>query len=196
MQAVMAVESRGTGVVAFDLAGGEAGFPSKQHLTAFYHARNNLLSLTIHAGESWGPESIHQALFYCGAHRIGHGITLHRDPRLMRYFVDHQIPLEICPTSNVQTNVVESLENHPISLFVQAGVPVTVNTDNRLFSRTTVTDELWRVHTRCGIGEKDLREIVMNGFRHAFLDWSQKQEMLRKVVADLPVPPSDRTPAW
>ncbi|MDX1548492.1 MAG: adenosine deaminase, partial [Rhodothermales bacterium] len=95
-QAELAVAYRGRGVVAFDLAGGEAGNPPKHHLHAFYYARNHLLNLTVHAGESWGPESIYQALFYCGAHRIGHGITLERDPALLEYFVNHQIPLEIC----------------------------------------------------------------------------------------------------
>jgi adenosine deaminase len=151
--AELAVDYFNKGVVGFDLAGGEAGNPPKHHLAAFYFARNNLMNLTVHAGESWGPDSISQALFRCGAHRIGHGTSLSKDPNLMQYMVDHQIPLEICPTSNVQTKVVQSLAQHPLKVYVEAGVPVTISTDNRLFSRTTVTEELWRVHTECGVGE-------------------------------------------
>ena len=195
-QAELAAEYRHRGVVAFDLAGGEAGNPPKGHLHAFYHARNHLLNLTIHAGESWGPDSIRQALFYCGAHRIGHGISLQEDPELMQYFADHRIPLEMCPTSNVQTHVVPSLEAHPITTYVRNGVPVTVNTDNRLFSRTTVTDELWRVHQHCGIDENQLREIALNGFRYAFLSHDAKQEMLRSVIHDFPMQASKETPMW
>ena len=187
MQAELAVRHRNSGVVAFDLAGGESGHPAKQHLAAFYYARNNLLNLTIHAGESWGPDSIRQAIFYCGAHRIGHGITLVQDEDLLRYFVDHQIPLEICPTSNVQTHVVPSYEEHPIRTLVERGVPVTVNTDNRLFSRTSVSDELWRVHTLCGVGAADLVQIVRNGFRYAFLPWQRKQELRAEIADKLPV---------
>jgi adenosine deaminase len=186
-QAELAVAYRKRGVVAFDLAGGEAGHPPKHHLHAFYYARSNLLNLTIHAGESWGPDSIQQALFFCGAHRIGHGTTLYQNSELMQYFVDRQIPLEICPTSNVQTHAVQSLAAHPITRYVKAGIPVTVNTDNRLFSRTSVTDELWRVFEHCDVTADELREIVVNGFRHAFLPWDEKRDVLRSVVgADRP----------
>lgn len=195
-QAELAAAYRGKGVVAFDLAGGEAGHPPKHHLHAFYYARNQLLNLTIHAGESWGPDSIHQALFFCGAHRIGHGTTLHQNMDLMQYFVDHQVPLEICPTSNVQTHVVKDLATHPLRQYVEVGVPVTINTDNRLFSRTTVTDELYRVHTEAGIPADKLREIVLNGFRHSFLSWDEKQDMLRQIIEELPVAPSETASAW
>lgn len=195
-QAELAVAYYKRGVVAYDLAGGEAGNPPKHHRPAFYYARNNLLNLTCHAGESWGPDSIHQALFYCNVHRIGHGITLERDPDLMQYFVDHQIPLEICPTSNVQTHVVPSYEAHPLTRYVEAGIPVTINTDNRLFSRTTVTDELWRVYQHCGVTAAQLREIDLNGFRHAFLAWDEKQALLRTVLDDFSVAPSHQTPVW
>ncbi len=176
--AELAVAYKNRGVVGFDLAGGEAGFPPKRHLHAFYHARNNLLNLTIHAGESWGPDAIHQTIFRCGAHRIGHGTSLYQDPELMAYMVNHQIPLEICPTSNVQTRVVDSYETHPVRHYVEAGLAVTINTDNRLFSRTSVTEELWRVHTRCGVKADDIRIIAVNGFRQAFLPWDEKQEMV------------------
>ncbi|MEM6644632.1 MAG: adenosine deaminase [Bacteroidota bacterium] len=186
-QAELAVAYRHRGVVAFDLAGGEAGNPSKQHRSAFYHARNNLLGITVHAGESWGPDSIHQALFYCGAHRIGHGIALRQDPDLLRYVVDHQVPLEICPTSNVQTHVVASFQGHPIAEYVKAGVPVTVNTDNRLFSRTSMTEELWRVHTQCGVSAAALANIALNGFRHAFLPLEKRQALVAEVEGQISV---------
>lgn len=194
-QAELAVAYRGKGVVAFDLAGGEAGNPPKHHLHAFYYARNHLLNLTCHAGESWGPDSIKQAIFYCGAHRIGHGITLREDPALMQYVIDHQIPLEICPTSNVQTHVVDSYEAHPVARYADAGIPVTINTDNRLFSRTSVTEELWRVYQHGGVSERQLREIVRNGFRHAFLPWQEKQDLLAAILQDLPEVPAEETPA-
>lgn len=195
-QAELAAEYRNRGVVAFDLAGGEAGHPPKHHIHAFYYARNHLLNMTVHAGESWGPDSIHQALFFCGAHRIGHGTSLYQDADLMRYFVDHQIPLEICPTSNVQTHVVADIESHPLRQYVEAGIPVTINTDNRLFSRTTVTDELFLVHTRAGVDAQNMREIVLNGFRHSFLHWDEKQDLLRSVLAEMPAGVSETTPAW
>ncbi len=185
--AEMAVDYKHDGIVAFDLAGGEAGNPPKAHLPAFYHARNNLLNLTIHAGEDWGPDSIRQALFYCGAHRIGHGISLRKDPELMQYFADHRIPLEICPSSNVHTQSVPSLEAHPIETYVHSNIPVTVNTDNRLFSRTSVTEELWRVYQHCNLTAADLREVVLNGFRFAFLPHEQRRTLLHKAVADLPL---------
>ncbi len=188
--AELAVDYFGRGVVGFDLAGGEAGNPPKHHLAAFYFARNNLMNLTVHAGESWGPDSISQALFRCGAHRIGHGTSLAEDPALMRYVIDHQVPLEICPTSNVQTKVVENLETHPLVTYVEVGVPVTISTDNRLFSRTTVTEELWRVHTRCGVSEKDLRQIALNSFIHSFLSHDEKWAMVDDVKGDLLDPTS------
>ncbi len=174
--------NRRPGVVAFDLAGGERGNPADMHGAAFYHARKHLVNLTVHAGESFGPASIRQALFKCGAHRIGHGVTLGQDPDLLRYFVDRQIPLEVCPTSNVQTRVVDSYEAHPVAEYVRAGVPVTINTDSRLFSHTTLTDELWLAHTRCGIPEDSLRQVAINGFRHAFLPHREKEELLAEVV--------------
>jgi len=194
--AEMAVEYKHEGIVAFDLAGGEAGNPPKGHLHAFYHARNNLLNLTIHAGEAWGPDSIRQALFYCGAHRIGHGISLRKDPELMQYFADHRIPLEICPSSNVHTQAVPSLEAHPIETYVRSNIPVTVNTDNRLFSRTSVTEELWRVYQHCNLTAEELREIALNGFRYSFLPYEQKQSLLRTTIEAFPMAESDETPLW
>jgi len=177
--AELAVAYRNKGVVAFDLAGGEAGNPPKHHIHAFSYARNHLLNLTIHAGESWGPDSIHQAVSVCGAHRIGHATSLFHDPDLMQYFADHQIPIEVCPTSNVQTHVVESFSTHPLRLYIDVGIPVTINTDNRLFSRTSVTEELWRIHRQSGIEADRLRAVVLNGFRAAFLPWDEKRAFVR-----------------
>lgn len=191
-----AVENKNRGVVAFDLAGGEAGNPPKGHLHAFYHARNNLLNLTIHAGEAWGPDSIRQALFYCGAHRIGHGISLRKDPELMQYFADHRIPLEICPSSNVHTTAVPSLEAHPIETYVRSNIPVTVNTDNRLLSHTSMTEELWRVYQHCNLEPRHLREIALNGFRYAFLPYQEKQSLLRSAIDAFPLKKTDETPLW
>lgn len=182
-QAELAEKYLGRGVIGFDLAGGEAGNPAKQHLNAFYHARNSLLNLTVHAGESWGPESIRQALFFCGAHRIGHGVTLVDDPNLLRFMVDRQIPLEICPTSNVQTHVVPSYEGHPMKQLADAGVPVTINTDSRLFSHTTTTGELWLAHSRCGLDAEQTRQAALNAFRFAFLEHGEKQRMLAEAEA-------------
>lgn len=187
-QAELAVRHRERGVVGFDLAGGERGNPADMHGAAFYHARKHLLNITVHAGESFGPASIRQALFKCGAHRIGHGVTLGQDPDLLRYFVDRQIPLEVCPTSNVQTHVVASYEAHPVAEYVRAGVPVTLNTDNRLFSHTTVTDELYLAHTRCGVPAAAMREIVLNGFRYAFLPHAKKAALLAEVAPLVQLP--------
>lgn len=190
-QAELAASYRGRGVIGFDLAGGERGNPAEMHGAAFYLARKELLNITVHAGESYGPASIRQALFKCGAHRIGHGVTLGQDPELLRYVVDRQIPLEVCPTSNVQTHVVASYEAHPVAEYVRAGVPVTINTDNTLFSHTTTTDELWLAHERCGISAENLREVVLNGFRHAFLPHRDKQALLDEVEPLVALPPPD-----
>ncbi len=181
-QAELAERWMGRGVIGFDLAGGEAGNPAKQHLNAFYHARNSLLNLTVHAGESWGPESIRQALFFCGAHRIGHGVTLIEDPDLLRFVIDRQIPLEICPTSNVQTHVVSGYEGHPMKQLADAGVAITINTDSRLFSHTTSTGELWLAHTRCGLSADQTREAVLNGFRHAFMPHTEREQMVEEAL--------------
>lgn len=180
--AELALAYKNKGVVAFDLAGGEAGNPAKLHVHAFGHARDKNLNITCHAGEAWGPASIHQALHDCGAHRIGHGVTLKEDADLLQYVVDHRIPLEICPTSNVQCKVVPSIADHPLKFYVENQVRVTVNTDNRLFSRTSVTDELWRCHQDLGFDEKTLKWIVLNGFKSAFLPYNERQDLLSRVL--------------
>ncbi len=184
-QAQLAVSYMDRGVVAFDLAGAEAGNPAKQHLEAFYYARNHMLNLTVHAGESWGPDSIRQALFFCGAHRIGHGITLVQDDALLEFVKNHQIPLEICPTSNVQTNVVPSYEEHPIKTLVERGVPVTINTDSRLFSHTNTSGEIYLAHTRCGLTAEQTRRVVLDAFKYAFLPLEVRNRMMAEAQASI-----------
>jgi len=114
----------------------------------------------------------------------------------MQHFADHRIPLEICPTSNVDTRAVPSLEAHPIETYVRSNIPVTVNTDNRLFSRTSVTEELWRVYQHCNLEPCHLREIALNGFRYAFLPYQQKQSLLRSVEEAFPLEKTLETPEW
>nr|BCX00899.1 MAG: adenosine deaminase [Bacteroidota bacterium] len=180
--AELAVAYKGRGVVGFDLAGGEAGNPAKLHVHAFQYAREHNLNLTCHAGEAWGPASIKQALHDCGVHRIGHGVSLQEDEDLLQYVIDHRIPLEVCPTSNVQTRVVPTLAEHPVRYYVQRRVRVTINTDNRLFSRTTLTDELWRCHKELGFDEPTLKWIVLNGFKSAFLPYEERKALLDEVL--------------
>jgi adenosine deaminase len=183
--AELAVAYKGRGVVGFDLAGAEYDHPAKHHRAAFQLVRDNNINVTIHAGEAYGPESIAQAIHVCGAHRIGHGCRLRENGDLLHYVADHRIPLEICPSSNVQTGAIRNLESHPLKLYKDLGLRVTVNTDNRLVTDTTVSKELWLCHTRMGLDLADLRQIVLNGFKSAFLPFHVKQQYLRKVSDEL-----------
>lgn len=181
----LAVAYKNRGVVAFDLAGAEYDHPAKHHRDAFQLIRNNNIACTIHAGEAFGPESIAQALHVCGAHRIGHGCRLREDGDLLHYITDHRIPLECCPSSNVQTGAVESLETHPLRLYHDLGVRVTVNTDNRLITDTTVSKELWLCHTQMGIDARGIARLILNGFKSAFLPFHIKQAYLRRIAAEI-----------
>jgi adenosine deaminase len=181
----LAVAYKNRGVVGFDLAGAEYDHPAKHHKDAFQLIRNNNIACTIHAGEAFGPESIAQALHTCGAHRIGHGCRLREDGDLLHYIIDHRIPLEICPSSNVQTGAVSSLATHPLKLYYDLGVRVTVNTDNRLITDTTVSRELWLCHTQMGLEARDIARIVLSGWKSAFLPFHIKQVYLRRVAAEL-----------
>jgi adenosine deaminase len=181
----LAVAYKNRGVVGFDLAGAEYDHPAKRHKDAFQLIRNNNIACTIHAGEAFGPESIAQALHVCGAHRIGHGCRLREDGDLLHYITDHRIPLEVCPSSNVQTGAVASLATHPLKLYHDLGVRVTVNTDNRLITDTSVSKELWLCHTQLELGPKDIARIILSGFKSAFLPFHIKQEYLRRVSAEL-----------
>jgi len=179
--AELAVVYKGRGVVAFDLAGGERGNPAKDHVKAFELIRQNNMATTVHAGEAYGPASIKQALHDCGAHRIGHGTRLAEDGDLLAYICDHRIPLEVCLLSNVQTGVVADLSRHPLRLYFDLGVRVSVNTDNRLITDTKVTDELWRAHTELAFTLEELKILIVQGFKSAFLPYREKRELLRRV---------------
>jgi adenosine deaminase len=183
--AELAVAYKNAGVVAFDLAGQEKDYPAKKHREAFYKILNNNINTTVHAGEAFGPKSIHQALHYCGAHRIGHGTLLHEDRDLMQYVADHRIPLEICLSSNVHTRVVPNLAEHPFRVYHDAGLRVTLNTDNRLISDTTVTKELARACRAFQLDPYEIRHIVINGYRSAFLHYQEKRTLLKQAIIEM-----------
>ena len=183
--AELAVAYKGRGLVGFDLAGAEADFPAKHHRAAFQLVRDNNINCTIHAGEAYGPESIAQAVHTCGAHRIGHGCRLREDGDLLHYINDHRIPLECCPSSNVQTGAIRDLASHPLKLYFNLGLRTTVNTDNRLVTDTTVSKELYLCQTQMGMSFQDLKQIVLSGFKSAFLPFHVKQSYLRKVSEEL-----------
>ncbi len=174
----LTVAFKGRGVVAFDLAGAEYNYPAKKHRDAFFTVINRNMATTIHAGEAYGPESIHQALHYCRANRIGHGTRLYEDPDLMQFVNDFRVPLEICLTSNVQTRAVASYADHPLRQYYDAGLVVTLNTDNRLMSGTTVTDEYWKAHKHLGFTWEELKRVARMGFESAFLHRGEKDELM------------------
>jgi adenosine deaminase len=183
--AELAVSFMDRGVVAFDLAGAEAGNPARDHLEAFHYAARHNLAITIHAGEADGPPSIAQALHECHARRIGHGTRLLEDPPLERFVNDFRIPLEVCLTSNVQTRVAPSFQDHPFRRYFDRGLVVTLNTDNRLVSGTTLTDELLLAHRHLGLGWDDLVEVALLGFQSAFLPYGAKVNLLEDVEEEI-----------
>lgn len=189
------LEYRNHGVVAFDLAGAEKDYPAKMHKEAFYYVQNNNLNSTLHAGEAFGPASISQALHYCSAHRIGHGVRLGEDEALLNFVNDHRIPLEMCLTSNLDTGAVEEIRRHPFGKYLDLDLRVTLNTDNRLISDTTVTDEFVLATEAFDLGVEDIHTIVLNGFKSAFLPHARKSELVREVVRELVqlgAPPENR----
>jgi adenosine deaminase len=181
----LAVAYRDRGVVALDLAGGELGFPASAHRMAFAYARENNLAVTVHAGEGDGAESVRQAVHSCCANRLGHATRLIEDPDLMQYVNDRRIGLEICLTSNVQTGVAASYENHPLRVYFDRGMNVTLNTDNRLMSGTTLTDEYLYAAKHLNFTFDELCTLSLNGFESAFLPWEQRRELLARVSAEL-----------
>ena len=183
--AELTVAFKGRGVVGFDLAGAEDNFPAKDHADAFYLIRKNNINCTVHAGEAWGPDSISQALHNLSTHRIGHGTRLKENGDLLNYINDHRIPLEICVTSNVQTKAVADYSHHPIRFYYDFGLRVTLNTDNRLVSDITLTDEYLRVHERCGLTRSELEDIVIMGWKAAFLPYREKAHLLQRALAEL-----------
>ncbi|HTI61978.1 MAG TPA: adenosine deaminase, partial [Gemmatimonadaceae bacterium] len=174
----LAVAYRDRGVVGFDLAGGELGNPASPHAPAFAYAREHDLACTCHAGEGADASSIREAVHVCGAHRIGHATRLYEDDSLMQYVNDRRIALEICLTSNVQTHAVESYEEHPLRQYYDRGMNVVLNTDNRLMSGTTLTDEYQHAATALGFTFDELAEIALNGFASGFLHWEERQRLI------------------
>ncbi len=183
--AELAVSYRDRGVVGFDIAGEEAGHPPKAHLEAFQFCRRENFSITIHAGEAFGPASIWQALQYCGAHRIGHGVRLVEDMaiaggevvklgQLAAYIRDKRIPLEVCPSSNVDTGAVASIAGHPIRHFIGQKFRVTVNTDNRLMSGVTLSDEFQRLSGVLSLTLADVERLSINAMKSAFLPYEER----------------------
>jgi adenosine deaminase len=183
--AQLAVAYKDKGVVAFDLAGGEAGFPASAHSDAFAYARKHNLAVTIHAGEGDGARSVRDAVHKCGANRLGHATRLIEDPELTQYVNDRRIGLEICLTSNVQTHAAKSYETHPLRQYFDHGMNLTLNTDNRLMSGTTLTDEYVYAAKRLDFNFDELCTMALNGFESAFLPWEQRVRLLEQVSGEM-----------
>jgi adenosine deaminase len=183
--AELCVAYKNRGVLAFDLAGAEYNFPAKDHKEAFQLILNNNVNCTAHAGEAYGPESIAQAIHYCGAHRIGHGTRLRENGDLLNYVNDHRIPLEVCLSSNVQTRAVSDFASHPLPFYLTYGLRVTINTDNRLVTNTTVSREMFLAHQHYGLTLDDLKEIIISGFKSAFLPYREKADVLKDITREL-----------
>jgi adenosine deaminase len=192
--AELAVDFHGRGVVGFDLAGEEGGYPPKKHVDAFHYIQRENFNITIHAGEGYGKESIWQAIQYCGAHRIGHGTRLIDDIAiapdgkvvklgdLAQYVLDKRIPLEICLLSNVQTGAARSLAEHPFKTFYREKFRVTLNTDNRLMSDTTMTKEFEAAMDTFGLTLDDFEIITVNAMKSAFLPYHERCDFIYSVL--------------
>lgn len=188
-----AVRFAGRGIVAFDLAGPEAGYPADQHLAGCRVASEGGLGLTIHAGEGDGPDSIWRALARCRAQRIGHGVRIVEDTRveggevvelgaLARRVRDHRIPLEVAPTSNLHTAAFEDVASHPLGALYRAGFNVTINTDNRLMSGITATDEYTLAAQHQGFAREDLGAVTVAALEAGFGDWPTRKRLIDDVV--------------
>ncbi len=194
--AELAVGFRESGVVGFDLAGEEGGYPPKKHVDAFHYIQRENFNITIHAGEAFGKESIWQAIQWCGAHRIGHATRLIEDMRissddaadvvhmgyLAQYILDKRIPLEMCLTSNVDTGAVRSMEEHPFRIYHRYRFRVTLNTDDRLMSNTTLTKELSIAHEAFKLGLNDLEKLTINAMKSAFVPYKNRLDIIYKVI--------------
>ncbi len=183
--AELCVAYKNRGVVGFDLAGAEYNFPAKDHKDAFQLILNNNVNCTAHAGEAYGPESIAQAIHYCGAHRIGHGTRLRENGDLLNYMNDHRIPMEICLSSNIQTRAATDFASHPLPFYFSYGLRVTINTDNRLVTDTTLSKELLLCHQHYGFDLDDIKEILISGFKSAFLPYREKADLLKAITKEL-----------
>jgi len=191
--AELAVDCRSHGVVAFDLAGEEGGYPPKKHVDAFHFIQRENFNITIHAGEAFGKESIWQAIQWCGAHRIGHAVRLVEDMKikagqvlsmgsLAQYVLDKRIPLEVCLTSNVNTGAVRKVEEHPFGIFYRYKYRVTLNTDNRLMSNVTLTDEYLAAAEAFRLDLADLEKITVNAMKSAFIPYKQRLSLILDVI--------------
>jgi len=172
----VAADYQGAGVVALDLAGPEKGFPAEPHRAAFEYALDKDLHLTIHAGESCCPDNVSRAIAL-GAQRIGHGTFACRDPQVESLLAKTGVPLEVCPTSNLQiSGFIDDYAEHPIHRYLDAGITLTLNTDNRLMSNVTLSEEY--NHLAPSLGEDALHRIAHNGFKAAFLSEVDKRSVL------------------
>ncbi|GAB2912557.1 adenosine deaminase [Rhodococcus aerolatus] len=190
--AELAVRFRDVGVVGFDIAGAEAGYPPTRHLDAFEYLRQANAHFTIHAGEAFGLPSIHEALQWCGAERLGHGVRIVDDitaaddgpelGRLAAYVRDLRVPLELCPSSNVQTGAVASIAEHPFGLLAALRFRVTVNTDNRLMSDCTMSSEMAALVEAFGYGWSDLQRFTINAMKSAFLPFDERLAVIDDVI--------------
>lgn len=179
-------------IMGFDLAGAENGFPAKDFYRAFQEIISGHLSITVHAGEAYGPDSIEQAVKYCHAHRIGHGTRLGESksdnenlPTLYQYFKDKRIPLEVCVTSNVQTKTVNSIKEHPIRQFYDDNLRITICTDNRLVSNVTVSDEYFKLVNDLDFKKKDIEKLLIYGFESIFLPYEKRKQLFYEVKAEI-----------
>jgi adenosine deaminase len=191
--AELVVRYRDSGVVGFDIAGAEAGFPPSRHLDAFEYLRGESCHITIHAGEAFGLPSIHEAVAFCGCERLGHGVRIIDDiavnpdgtaelGRLASYVRDLRIPLEMCPSSNLQTGAASSIETHPIGLLTKLRFRVTVNTDNRLMSGTSMSREMELLSSALGWGLKEMQWVTVNALKSAFIPFDERLELIEKYV--------------
>jgi adenosine deaminase len=191
--AELALRHRDDGVVGFDIAGAEAGYPPSRHLDAFQLVMREDFHITIHAGEAFGLPSIAEALHYCGAERLGHGVRLVDDisvdgdgratlGRLASYVRDRRVPLEMCPTSNVHTGAAATLAEHPIGLLRRLRFRVTVNTDNRLMSGVTLSEELQNLVSVFGYGVDDLEWLTINAMKSAFWPFEQRLRIINEQI--------------
>ena len=178
----LAVAWKGRGVVAFDLAGAEEDNPPRRHREAFYHCLNNNQNVTIHAGEGFGPASIHQALHDCGANRIGLGTRLEEDPDLLAFVADNRIPLEVCLSSNLQSGVTADLADHPFRNYLKQGLRVCLNTDNTLFARTSPLHELRLAVDIFDLTMLETEHLLINGFKSAFLPEKEKRTLTQEAI--------------
>ena len=191
--AELSIAFRDREVAGFDIAGAEAGFPPTRHLDAFEYLRRENAHFTIHAGEGFGLPSIWEALQWCGADRLGHGVRIVDDievgrdglarlGRLAEYVRDKRIPLEMAPTSNVQTGAAPSIAEHPIGLLTELKFRVTVNTDNRLMSGCSMTSEMTALSEAFGYGWDTLQWFTVNAMKSAFLPFDERLTIIEEVI--------------